>query len=112
MSQKAIYCAECMEDIPNDQVQWEDSRLYCGRCGSELSPDTEDRDLLDDITSGKPKRLYTLEDDDDEEEEDDLDEDDDDEDGDWDEDEEEEEEGELEEKEEGANGRARKSRRN
>ena len=70
MNPKTIYCAECMEEIPNSEAQWEDNKLYCGRCGSELSPDTEDRDLLDEISSGKPRRLYTLEDDDVEEEED------------------------------------------
>jgi len=110
MSQKTIYCGECLEDIPNTEVHWEDNRLYCGRCGSELAPDAEDRDLLDEISSGKPRRLYTLEDDDDEEEEEDeeLDED---EDADWDEEEDEEDLDEENLDEEGnGNGRPRHSK--
>ena len=112
MSQKTIYCAECMEDIPNDEVQWEDEKLYCGRCGSELNPDAEDRDLLDEISAGKRRRLYTLEDDDDDDdddEEDDFDEDDDD--TDWDDEEDDEDEEEVEEEGNG-DGRSRKGRRN
>ena len=107
MSQKTIYCAECMEDIPNDEVQWEDEKLYCGRCGSELNPEAEDRDLLDEISSGKPRRLYTLEDDDDDEE-DDFDDDEDD-DTDWDDDDEEDDE---DEDESNGDGRPQKGRRN
>ena len=113
MSPKTIYCAECMEDIPNEEVQWEDDKLYCGRCGSELNPEAEDRDLLDEISAGKPRRLYTLEDDDDDEddEEDDFDDDDDDED--WDEEDEDEDEEEVEdEDEEDGNGRSKRGRRN
>ena len=115
MSPKTIYCAECMEDIPNDEVQWEDDKLYCGRCGSELNPDTEDRDLLDEISAGKPRRLYTLEDDNDEDDEDEDEDDDfdeeDDEDTDWEDEEEDEEEGEMEDEEDG-NGRSKRGRRN
>ena len=113
MSQKTIYCAECLEDIPNDEVQWEDNKLYCGRCGSEMAPDTEDRDLLDEISSGKPRRLYTLEDDDEEEEDDD--EDDDFESGededDWEEEDDDEEEQEVDEDGNGNGGSHRAKRR-
>jgi len=98
MSQKTIYCAECMEDISNDEVQWEDDKLYCGRCGSELSPDPAERDLLDEISAGKRRRLYTLEDEEEDEEDDDLEEEDEDED--WEDEEEDEDEDEdLEEEE-------------
>jgi hypothetical protein len=114
MSPKTIYCAECMEDIPNSEAQWEDGKLYCGRCGSELSPDTEDRDLLDEISSGKPRRLYTLEnedveEEDDEEEDDDFD--DEDEDGDFDDEEEEDEEQAGEEEDSNGGGRPRSGKR-
>jgi hypothetical protein len=109
MSQKTIYCGECLEDIPNAEVQWEDNRLYCGRCGSELAPDTEDRDLLDEISSRKPRRLYSLDDDDDEDEEDeDLEEE---EDEDWEDEEDEDDVDEEDLDEEGnGNGRPRHSR--
>ena len=112
MSQKTIYCGECLEDIPNTEVQWEDNRLYCGRCGSELAPDTEDRDLLDEISSRKPRRLYSLEDEDEEEDEEDEDEDlDEEEDEDWDDEETEEDldEEDLDEDDNG-NGRPHQSR--
>lgn len=112
MSQKTIYCAECLEDIPNSEVQWEDDRLYCGRCGSELAPDAEDRDLLDEISSRKPPRLYTLEDDEDEEEEEeDEDEEFSEEDeGDIEDEEEEEDEEEIEDGEGNGEGRSRRGR--
>ncbi|MFI5400820.1 MAG: hypothetical protein ACHQZQ_07215 [SAR324 cluster bacterium] len=110
MSQKTIYCAECMEDISNDEVQWEDDKLYCGRCGSELAPDAGERDLLDEISAGKRRRLYTLEDDEEDEEEDDLEEEDEDED--WEEDEDDDEDEELDEDEESdGDGRPRGGRR-
>jgi hypothetical protein len=99
-----------MEDLPNAEVQWEDDRLYCGRCGSELAPDTEDRDLLDEITRRKPRRLYKLEDSDEEEEEEEEDLDEDEEDWDEDEDEEDLDEADLEEEGNG-NGRPRHSKR-
>lgn len=108
MSQKTIYCAECLEDIPNAEVKWEDDRLYCGRCGSELAPEAEDKDLLDEISSRRPRRLYTLEDDqgdeeDDEDEENDLE----DEEEDW----EDEEEDEEEDEDGNGNGRPQHTRR-
>jgi len=109
MSQKTLYCAECMEDIPNAEVQWEDERLYCGRCGSELVPAAEDRDLFDEISSRKPRRLFTLEDDDGEEDEEDEDLEDEEEE-DWEDDEEEEEGDELEEDGNG-NGKPHPTRR-
>ncbi len=83
MAAKTIHCPECVEDIPSDEMTWEDNRLYCGRCGAELEPTPADRDLLDEITSGRPPRLFTLDDDLDDDEdldEDDLDEDEDDDD--------------------------------
>jgi hypothetical protein len=114
MSQKTIYCAECLEDIPNAEVQWEDDRLYCGRCGSELAADSEDRDLLDEISSRKPPRLYSIEDDEDEEEEDDEEEEfgDDESEGDIeeDEDEEEDEDDDLDDEKGSGNGRSKRQR--
>jgi hypothetical protein len=83
MKTKTIYCDECLEDIPNAEVYWEEDRLYCGRCASELDTSREDKDLLDDFARRKPARWQAA--DDDVDLEDDLDEDDDadEEDADW-----------------------------
>lgn len=45
MKAKTIHCEECVEEIPGDEVYWEDDRLYCGRCGSEIDISKEAGDL-------------------------------------------------------------------
>ena len=62
MKKKTAYCEDCVEDIPGDEVYWEDERMYCGRCGSELEIDPETADLLDTIQGGKAQPLYSPED--------------------------------------------------
>ncbi len=62
MKTRTIHCEDCVEDIPNDEIYWEDERMYCGRCGSELELPAEDADLFDTITSRAAKPLYSPED--------------------------------------------------
>ena len=74
MRPKSVYCEECVEDIPNDEIYWDEDRLYCGRCGSELELQRDD--VFEQFMSGRP-RIVRDEDDevellDDEDEEDDL----------------------------------------
>ncbi len=57
MNVKTVYCEECMEDIPNDEVYWDERRLYCGRCGGEMEVNTESSNVFDAINSKKAKRL-------------------------------------------------------
>lgn len=61
MNPTSVYCEECVEDIPNSEIYWEDERMYCGRCGSELEISTETADLFETITEGTAKPLYTYE---------------------------------------------------
>lgn len=56
-----------MENIPADEVTWEDDQLICGRCGGEL--ELEDDDLVEKFASGRVQRLYSTDDDDIDEEE-------------------------------------------
>jgi hypothetical protein len=63
MKAKTVHCEECVEDIPNDEIYWEEDRMYCGRCGSELELTQEASDLFETITSGTASPLYTYEDD-------------------------------------------------
>jgi hypothetical protein len=104
MKAKTIHCEECVEEIPSDEVYWEDERLYCGRCGSELDIGKEAGDLLDAFSKRRTAKWQTANDDvpdeDLDEEEEDFDEEEEDEDEDW----EIEEEEEL---EEDGNGRPR-----
>lgn len=71
MSEKSVYCEECVEDIPNDECFWDDKRLYCGRCGSELEVGAEAPDVFEALTTQAVSRLLRTEEDegDDEEEE-------------------------------------------
>ncbi len=62
MNAKTVHCEECVEDIPNSEVYWEDDRIYCGRCGSEIELPVENADLLDTINEGSAKPLYSYED--------------------------------------------------
>ena len=102
---KTIHCEECVEEIPSGEVYWEDDRLYCGRCGSELDISKEAGDLLDAFSKRRTAKWQTANDDvadeDLDEEEEDFDEEEEDEDEEW---EIEEEEEEL---EEDGNGRRR-----
>ena len=105
MKAKTIHCEECVEEIPSGEVYWEDDRLYCGRCGSELDISKEAGDLLDAFSKRRTAKWQTANDDvadeDLDEEEEDFDEEEEDEDEEW---EIEEEEEEL---EEDGNGRRR-----
>lgn len=74
MADKTAYCEDCVEEIPGDEVYWEEKRLYCGRCGSELEIDPGTADTLDTIEDGSAQPLYSPEDDefDDSDEEEEL----------------------------------------
>ena len=80
MAEQTVYCEECVEDIPASEVYWEDGRLYCRRCGSEV--EAPDRDIFEQIEDNRSGFLFRdqelnadpdvdEEDDEDEEEEDD-----------------------------------------
>jgi NAD-dependent dihydropyrimidine dehydrogenase PreA subunit len=74
MAEKTVYCEECVEEIPASEVYWDDGRLYCGRCGSEV--EAPDRDIFEEIVDNRTGFLFrdqTLEevDEDDAEEEED-----------------------------------------
>ncbi len=58
MKRGAVYCEECVEDIPNDEMYWDETRLYCGRCGSELDTTEIDSDVFNTITSGQPDKSF------------------------------------------------------
>ena len=62
MDAKRVFCEECVEEIPNDEVYWEDERMYCGRCGSELELTKEASDLVDTIKEQSAQPLYSMED--------------------------------------------------
>lgn len=63
---KSVYCEECVEDIPNNEIYWEEKRLYCGRCGSELDLTQLHGDVFDTIVEGRSERPYHSDDPDDE----------------------------------------------
>ncbi|HKI99112.1 MAG TPA: hypothetical protein VKB51_11610 [bacterium] len=75
MAEHTVYCEECVEDIPANEVYWDEGRLYCSRCGSEV--ESPDRDIFEEIVDNRSAFLFR--DDDlasqDEVEEDDEDED-------------------------------------
>ncbi len=62
MNPKTVYCEECVEEIPNDDVYWEDERMYCGRCGSELEISKKESDVFDTFTGRSAEPLYSQED--------------------------------------------------
>ena len=64
MNGKKIYCEECVEEIPNDELYWDEKRLYCGRCGSEIEREDELGNVYDTIASAKVDRLSRMEDED------------------------------------------------
>jgi hypothetical protein len=86
MAKGKYYCEECVEEISQGDVFWENGRAYCGRCGGELDLDEEAVDVVEHITTRKGRSPIpaTPDEDEDEKEEDldgaDLDEEDEDED--------------------------------
>lgn len=42
-----FYCEECLEEIADSDVFWEERRAYCGQCGSELDLVGDEPDLVD-----------------------------------------------------------------
>ena len=82
MKSKKVFCEECVEEIPNNEVYWDEKRLYCGRCGSEIEQEGEFANVFDAIIGkSTANRLSRMEDDDydDDEDEDEYEEDEDDE---------------------------------
>ena len=75
MAERTVYCEECVEEIPASEVYWDDGRLYCRRCGSEVEP--PDRDIFEEIVDNRSGFLFRNEelDDVDDEEEEEADED-------------------------------------
>ena len=51
-----VYCEECMEDIPNEDVYWDEDRLYCKICGSEVEP--PDGDIFDQIVDNRSSFIF------------------------------------------------------
>ena len=45
------FCEECLEDIADKDVYWENNRAYCGRCGSELDMTDDEPDLAEEDSS-------------------------------------------------------------
>ena len=72
MEPTAVYCEECVETIPNNEVYWEEARMYCGRCGSELKIAAIAADVFEQIMAKKARPILKFEneeyDDEDEEE--------------------------------------------
>ena len=56
MAERTVYCEECVEDIPASEVYWDDGRLYCRRCGSEVEP--PDRDIFEEIVDNRSGFLF------------------------------------------------------
>jgi hypothetical protein len=56
MAEQTVYCEECVEEIPASEVYWDDGRLYCSRCGSELEP--PDRDIFEEIVDNRSGFLF------------------------------------------------------
>jgi len=83
MNSKKAYCEECVEEIPNDEVYWDDKRLYCGRCGSEIEAEDEIGNVFETIAGQGAGRLSRMEDEDFDEEGDDEMEEEDEEDSDY-----------------------------
>ena len=63
------YCEDCLEEIADEDIFWEEGRACCGQCGSELSLVGDKPDLVDEFSSRRLRPpLSTDEDDDDDEE--------------------------------------------
>ena len=73
MEPSGVYCEECVEAIPKKEVYWEEARMYCGRCGSELEIAVIATDVFEQITTRKARPIFKFEDEEyDDEEESDL----------------------------------------
>ena len=72
MEPRAVYCEECVEEIPGEEVYLEEARMYCGRCGSELEIEAVADDVFEKIMTEKARPILKFEDEkfDDEDEED------------------------------------------
>lgn len=63
MAEQTVYCEECVEDIPADEVYWEEGRLYCRRCGSEIeTQDREIKDIFEEIQDNRTGFVFRNED--------------------------------------------------
>ena len=60
----AIHREECVEEIPNREVYWEETRRYCGRCDSELETEVFATDVFDQIITRKARPIPKFEDED------------------------------------------------
>jgi hypothetical protein len=56
MAEQTVYCEECVEEIPSSEVYWDDGRLYCRRCGSEV--ESPDRDIFEEIVDNRSGFLF------------------------------------------------------
>ncbi len=56
MTEHTVYCEECVEDIPADEVYWDAERLYCKRCGSEV--EKADSDIFEEITENRSALIF------------------------------------------------------
>lgn len=56
MAEQTVYCEECVEDIPASEVYWDEGRLYCRRCGSEV--EAPDRDIFEEIVDNRTGFLF------------------------------------------------------
>ena len=71
MTEQTVYCAECLEDIPAENIYWEDDRLFCKRCGGQLEP--PDKDIFEEIVDNRTGFLFRDADEPDDEEAEDRD---------------------------------------
>jgi len=72
MARAKYYCEECVEEISQGDVFWENGRAYCGRCGGELDLNEDAADVVEHISTHKIPVPIRGTDDDDEDEDDDL----------------------------------------
>lgn len=56
MTEQTVYCEECLEEIPYNEVFWDEERLYCQRCGSEV--ESPDQDLFEQIEDNQDVFLF------------------------------------------------------
>lgn len=56
MARYSVYCEECVEEIPSDEVQWQDGRLYCARCGSEV--EAPEGDVFEQILANRSGMVF------------------------------------------------------
>lgn len=56
MTEQTVYCEECLQDIPAEDIYWEDDRLFCGRCGGRL--ESPDKDISEEIVDNRTGFLF------------------------------------------------------